>query len=264
MNCSSLSSARTDSGVRSTSVGRMASCASCAPFCRGTGRGLLGHVLRRRASVRSQSAHLADGLAGQARRVGAHVGDQAHGPPQVHALVELLGDLHGALGREAEAVGGRLLQGAGDERRRRVHLLRLRLDARPRRAGAPASSAASAGAARRRRPRAAGPAPGPPRPIRTRRAVKRPRRRGLRARPPASSTPRAGRRESPPRARTPGAAPRTARGRRSGRAEALPQHRADLVAHQAVEHAARLLRVRPGSCRCCARLREAPAAPPAR
>ena len=79
----------------------------------------LGHV----------AADLLQGLVGQVDRVGAHVGNQAHGPAaDVHPLVELLGDAHGALGGEAELARRLLLEGGGDKGRRRVALALLALD----------------------------------------------------------------------------------------------------------------------------------------
>ena len=75
---------------------------------------------------------LLQGLLGHGHRVGAHVGDQAHAlaAAQVDALVELLGDAHGPLRREAQAIGGRLLQRRGDERRGRTLARLLALDGR--------------------------------------------------------------------------------------------------------------------------------------
>src|SRR5207247_744861 len=51
-------------------------------------------------------AHLPDRLAGEARRIRAHVGDEADAAlaPEIDAHVELLRDPHGALGGEAAAV----------------------------------------------------------------------------------------------------------------------------------------------------------------
>lgn len=66
-------------------------------------------------------------LIGNARGVGAHVGDQRGKPlvAQFHALIQALGDIHGALGRVGKALIGRLLQGGGDERRLRGPLALL-------------------------------------------------------------------------------------------------------------------------------------------
>ena len=63
-------------------------------------------------------AGLLEGLGRRLHAVGPHVGDQAHClAADVHALVELLRGLHGALGREAQLAGGLLLQGRGREGR---------------------------------------------------------------------------------------------------------------------------------------------------
>ena len=97
----------------------MASCASCAPtalvlYCGGCG------------GQESFAVALGDKLARfflrQLRdigRVGAHIGDQADAAAfaDVHAFIELLGQGHRAPGGIAQAPGGFLLQGAGDERR---------------------------------------------------------------------------------------------------------------------------------------------------
>ncbi|OQC25448.1 MAG: hypothetical protein BWX70_02469 [Verrucomicrobia bacterium ADurb.Bin070] len=55
-------------------------------------------------------------------RVGTHVGDQAHrrAASQLHALVEFLREAHGPVGREAAHARRRLLQRRGDERRQRT------------------------------------------------------------------------------------------------------------------------------------------------
>src|SRR5262249_50873251 len=79
--------------------------------------------------------HLADRLAGEARRIGTHVGDETDRAlrTEVDALVELLRDLHRALARGAVAVRRGLLERARDERRLRVLEPRLHLDAGDRR-----------------------------------------------------------------------------------------------------------------------------------
>jgi hypothetical protein len=71
-----------------------------------------------------------DRLAGEVRGVGAHVGDQADLAflAERHALVELLREPHGAAGGEAELARGFLLQGRGDEGRRRAALALLARD----------------------------------------------------------------------------------------------------------------------------------------
>src|SRR6185436_14520111 len=84
---------------------------------------LLGHVIRAQLGA-DPRPHLPDRFAGEARRVGTHVGDETHAArgAEGDALVELLGDGHGALTAEPEAIERRLLERAGDERRLRMHL----------------------------------------------------------------------------------------------------------------------------------------------
>ena len=69
-------------------------------------------------------AQLAQGFGREAGGVGTHVADQADGAfgAHGHAFVQLLRHLHGLLGGEAELARGLLLQGGGDERRRRTAL----------------------------------------------------------------------------------------------------------------------------------------------
>ena len=67
------------------------------------------------------------GLLGKAQGVGTHIGDETDGPlaGDVHALIELLGDGHGAARRHIQLPRGLLLQGGGDKgRRRRAALFR--------------------------------------------------------------------------------------------------------------------------------------------
>jgi len=54
-----------------------------------------------------------------AQAVGTHIGDQTHGAVacNIHAFVQGLGSAHGAGGRKAQPAGCLLLQGAGDESR---------------------------------------------------------------------------------------------------------------------------------------------------
>ena len=79
-----------------------------------------GRAVRQILNPKALRDQPARGLLGHRRnggRVGSHVGDQAHrAAAQVHALVQLLGQLHGAGGGEPEKAGARLLQGAGDKR----------------------------------------------------------------------------------------------------------------------------------------------------
>ena len=71
-------------------------------------------------------------LVGQALRIGTHIGDETDraAVSDVHALIELLRNRHGAPRRHAQAAGSLLLQGRGDERGRRAALLFAALDAR--------------------------------------------------------------------------------------------------------------------------------------
>ena len=71
-----------------------------------------------------------DGLLGKAQRVGTHIGDEAHGALalNVHALVKLLGDGHGAPGGHGELAGSLLLHGGGGEGRRGTAVLVGALD----------------------------------------------------------------------------------------------------------------------------------------
>ena len=88
---------------------------------------LLGHIV---LAVDAGDDHpgLVQGLGRGLDAVGPHVGDQADGlAADVHALIELLGGLHGALSREAELAGSLLLQGRGGEGRCRRALGRLLL-----------------------------------------------------------------------------------------------------------------------------------------
>ena len=72
-------------------------------------------------------AQLAQRFGRQAHRVGTHVADQADCAffANHHAFVQLLRNLHGALGGEAEFARGFLLQRGGGERRRRPALALL-------------------------------------------------------------------------------------------------------------------------------------------
>ena len=69
-------------------------------------------------------------LLGDAQRVGTHIGDEAHGALalDVHALIELLRDRHGAARRHVQLAGRLLLERRGGERRRRGALLVRALD----------------------------------------------------------------------------------------------------------------------------------------
>ena len=68
-----------------------------------------------------QPPRLADRLGGELHAVGAHIGDQADGlAADVDAFIQALGDAHGRGGSDAQLARGLLLQGRGDEGRRRV------------------------------------------------------------------------------------------------------------------------------------------------
>ena len=89
---------------------------------------LLGHLLR---SVKpgGDLADLLHRLCRQRHRVGAHVGDEADAAlADVHTLIELLREPHGAPRIEAEFARRLLLQGRGRERRRRVAAALLAVD----------------------------------------------------------------------------------------------------------------------------------------
>ncbi len=81
-------------------------------------------------SVVDELPHRFQGLAGDPGGVGPHIGDEAHRPfvPQVDAFIEPLGQGHGFLGSKPELAVGLHLQAAGDERRRGIALLRLLVD----------------------------------------------------------------------------------------------------------------------------------------
>ena len=71
------------------------------------------------------------GLLGEALGVGTHIGNETHGADagDLHALIELLGQGHGLLGRHAQLPGGLLLEGGGDKGRRGRPLFLGALDA---------------------------------------------------------------------------------------------------------------------------------------
>ena len=91
---------------------------------------LLRHILRAVAAF-NRLARRGNGLVGQAHAVGTDVGDQAQRAAalDVHALVELLGDLHGLARGEAQLAAGLLLQVRGGERRSRMLVPLAALDA---------------------------------------------------------------------------------------------------------------------------------------
>ena len=80
--------------------------------------GLAGQVLVAPALL-NIGGGVPDGVLGDAQGVGPHIGDKADGAHalHLHALVQLLGGLHGAPGLEAQLAAGLLLQGRGDKGR---------------------------------------------------------------------------------------------------------------------------------------------------
>ena len=101
----------------------------------GAGLGLVAARLRRAVGLAVvcgyEAARGSDGVVREAQRVGTHVGYETHGAEagDIHALIELLGDGHGAPGRHAQAAAGLLLEGRGYERGRGAALLFAALDA---------------------------------------------------------------------------------------------------------------------------------------
>ena len=79
--------------------------------------GLVGQIVRAEL-VGDEAARLGQRLPGDARGIGPHVSDQPNRTllPQVHSLIELLGDGHGLPGGETQTPGGVLLEGGGDKR----------------------------------------------------------------------------------------------------------------------------------------------------
>ena len=76
------------------------------------------------------AARAADRLRREVDAVGAHIGDEPHRlAADFGAFIEPLGKLHGARGCKAQLARGLLLQRRGGERRRRMPLRGLRLDA---------------------------------------------------------------------------------------------------------------------------------------
>ena len=77
-----------------------------------------GRHIVRAVALEDQRADLGERLLGEVDRIGAHVGDQTDRTAAgIDALVQLLGDPHGALGGETHLARGFLLQGRGGERR---------------------------------------------------------------------------------------------------------------------------------------------------
>ena len=86
--------------------------------------GAPGLVVGAEAAV-DEAARRRHRLVGDAQGVGAHVGDQTGqaGALQLDALIQLLRHRHGALGGHAQLARGLLLKGRGDEGRRRLAAL---------------------------------------------------------------------------------------------------------------------------------------------
>ena len=91
----------------------------------------LGGIVVRAVTAQNELPGGGNGLLGKPQGVGSHIGDEAHGALalDVHALIELLGDGHGAPGRHGELAGGLLLHGGSGKGRRGRALLVGPLDA---------------------------------------------------------------------------------------------------------------------------------------
>ena len=89
----------------------------------------LGRVVLPAVAVLNKTLGRGDGLLRQAEGVGTHIGDQTHCAlaGDVHALIELLGDGHGAGGGHVQLAGGLLLEGGGGKGGRGVAQLVLPL-----------------------------------------------------------------------------------------------------------------------------------------
>ena len=105
-------------GSRATALGRMASCASCALFFARYIGGASGKYSRPRRSVTHARAS-ACASERDPHRVRAHVGDEPDLAlvPERDALVELLGEHHRLLRGEVQLAPRLLLEGRRDERR---------------------------------------------------------------------------------------------------------------------------------------------------
>ena len=90
-----------------------------------------GGIIVLAVAAEDESLRGGERLLADAQRVGTHIGDQAHGAlaGDVHALVELLGDRHGAARGHVELAAGLLLERGGGERRGGRALLVRALDA---------------------------------------------------------------------------------------------------------------------------------------
>ena len=77
--------------------------------------GSLGGIVLLTVAAHDKLLSGGNGLFADAERVGTHIGDQTHGALafNIHALVKLLGNGHGAAGGHAELAAGLLLHGGG-------------------------------------------------------------------------------------------------------------------------------------------------------
>ena len=101
----------------------------CTLFCleAACGRG----IILLSVAAEDKALRVGERLLGKAQRIGTHIGDQTHGAlaGDVHALIELLGNRHGAPRRHVQLARGVLLQRGGGKRRRGRALLIRALDA---------------------------------------------------------------------------------------------------------------------------------------
>ena len=89
-----------------------------------------GRDILRAVFLADQGSGFGDRFGHDGDAVGSHIGDQAGGlAADVDAFIQALGDLHGALGVEAQLARGFLLQGRGLEGRRGIAPYRTGLDA---------------------------------------------------------------------------------------------------------------------------------------
>ena len=77
--------------------------------------GSLGGIVLLTVAAHDKLLSGGNGLFADAERVGTHIGDQTHGTLalNIHALVKLLGDSHGAAGGHGQLAAGLLLHGGG-------------------------------------------------------------------------------------------------------------------------------------------------------
>ena len=94
-------------------------------------RARLAGVILRAVVLDDERLCRGERLVRQTLGVGTHIGDETDRAAvgNIHALIQLLRDRHGAPRRHAQTAGGLLLQGRGDERGRGAALLLAALDA---------------------------------------------------------------------------------------------------------------------------------------